>query len=143
MQGVVGKVQLSKLDTMLLENKKRYLKLSQAISGAFKARSVPAGSEQIHDTYIFFVEDQKIREGMIDLLNKEGFGTKNLPDAIEWHCAAFWDHALPEAQINAIEKTKLLLNTAIAVPIWLRKSEDDYTKLGEQLCKFAECELTI
>lgn len=143
MQGVVGKTQFAKLDKLLLENKKRYAKLSQNISSYFRARSIPEGSEQIYDTYIFFVNDQKIRQNIIDLLNKEGFGTKNLPDAIEWHCAAFWDHALSEEQINSLERTKKLLNKAIAVPIWLRKSEDDYVKLGEQLCKLAECELTI
>ena len=27
-----------------------------------------------------------------------GFGTKNLPDAIKWHCSYFWPHALKKKQ---------------------------------------------
>ena len=67
------------------------------------------------------------------MLNKEGFGTKNLPDAVEWHCAFYWDHILDINQIKHAIITNELLNKAIAVPIWLRKSVDEYFSLGHQI----------
>ncbi len=59
--------------------------------------------------------------------------TKNLPDAMEWHCTAFWDHALDDNQIKYSKRTKDLLEKAIAIPIWLRKGVSDYAKLGDIL----------
>ena len=35
-----------------------------------------------------------------DKHKSNNFGTKNLPDAVEWHCSAYWDHALPKKQVN-------------------------------------------
>ena len=40
------------------------------------------------------------------------FGTKNLPDAMEWHCSYFWDHALSK---NKLEDQKKVLKYLIAV----------------------------
>ena len=33
-------------------------------------------------------------------LNNSGIGTKNLPDAIKWHFAFFWKHAITNDQIK-------------------------------------------
>ena len=69
------------------------------------------------------------------MLNIKGFGTKNLPDAIKWHCAYFWDHALTPLQISKLKKTKILLENSIAVPIWLKKSEKKYKTIGREILK--------
>ena len=133
MQAVVGKVQLSKLEEILTQNKIRYKALEKNISSNINKRTIPKGSEPIYDAFIFFVEDEKIKNQIINLLNKEGFGTKNLPDAVEWHCVFYWDHILDKNQIKHAIITNELLNEAIAVPIWLRKSVDEYFSLGHQL----------
>jgi 8-amino-3,8-dideoxy-alpha-D-manno-octulosonate transaminase len=133
MQGVVGKVQLGKLDRILAENKSRFEALSMALGGKFSMRQIPGECEPIYDTLIFFVENQDLRVKIIALLNETRFGTKNLPDAIEWHCAAYWDHALNDRQIQRVQPTKEKLLTAVAVPIWLKKTIDEYKELGEQL----------
>jgi len=133
MQAAVGKVQLSKLRYIIEENYKRYNALEKQIPSRIKKRSIPIGSEPIYDTFIFFTDSKDEKEHYIKILNDDGFGTKNLPDAMEWHCTAFWDHALDEKQINHSKKTKDLLEKAIAVPIWLRKNIDDYFKLGKKL----------
>ena len=96
-------------------------------------REEPKKGEQIYDTLILFMKNKKKRNKIVNFLKKEGFGTKNLPDAIKWHCASFWKHALPKNQIKRIKKTKVLLENSIAIPIWLRKSVADYNKLGKKL----------
>jgi len=130
MQAAVGKVQLSKLDRMLEANRVRYNALKSEISGKYMLRTVPENSVSSYDTLILIEEDSRIRQSMIDLLGNEGFGTKNLPDAMEWHCAGFWDHALNREQINRCQKTLKLLKPYVAIPIWLKKSAEDYQELG-------------
>ncbi len=131
MQAAVGKVQLNKLDWILRENKKRYEALANAIHDKCRLRLIPSGSEIIYDSFIFFIENKNIRRRIIDHLIKAQFGTKILPDALEWHCAAYWDHALPVDQLNRVTKTKEKLAEVIVVPIWLRKSIQDYHLLGK------------
>ena len=38
------------------------------------------------------VKNKNLRDSAIALLSDMGFGTKNLPDAFNWHCAYFWEH---------------------------------------------------
>jgi 8-amino-3,8-dideoxy-alpha-D-manno-octulosonate transaminase len=135
MQAAVGKVQLSKLDRMLEANEERYLALVDSMGESFDYRSIPQKSEIIHDCLIFFEKDEVLRKKLIDILGSEGFGTKNLPDAINWHCAAYWGHALSFEQVEYAQTTRNLLHTAIAIPIWKRKSVDDYKQLGKKLLK--------
>ncbi len=136
MQAAVGKVQLSKLKYILNCNKSRFLSLKKNIAGNFEIRKEPNKSISSYDTFIFFEEDNKIRSKIINLLKKEGYGTKNLPDAIEWHCSAFWDHALSSKEIKKSIKTKEILKNAIAVPIWLKKTPKEYENLGKKIKKF-------
>jgi len=133
MQAAVGKVQLDKLPEMISANQIRHESLTTALDGIVDAREILPETGPICDCFIFFVEDQPKRQSIVDYLRSTGFGTKNLPDAVKWHCAAFWEHALPEDQTSRVIPTRRLLETAIAVPIWKRKSPQDYEELGQQL----------
>tara|TARA_Y100001970_G_scaffold219769_1_gene269736 strand:+ start:21631 stop:22764 length:1134 start_codon:yes stop_codon:yes gene_type:complete len=135
MQAAVGKVQLSKLDMILDKNKERYMALEENLDKHFIRRKINENSEPIFDTFIFQVKDKERRLKIIDLLNQEKFGTKNLPDAIEWHCAYYWDHALNQEQINRTQESKELLHTMIAIPIWLKRTPEDYLKLANKINK--------
>ncbi len=136
MQAAVGKVQLSKLKYILDCNKSRFLSLKKNISKVFKIRREPKKSVSSYDTFIFYVEDRKIRNDIINFLKKSGFGTKNLPDAVEWHCSAFWSHALPLREVKKSIKTQEILKNAIAIPILLKKKILDYENLGKKIQKF-------
>ena len=136
MQGVIGKVQLSKLDTIIAENKKRYLAFEDNFSNLLEKRHIPSGSSPIYDTFIFFVDSHNLKDKIVKHLNAEGFGTKNLPDATEWHCSAFWDHALNSEQVEHSKITKEILDKSIAVPIWLRKTPEEYKLLASSISKF-------
>ena len=52
---------------------------------------------------------------------------------MEWHCSAFWNHALPAKQIKKSMKTRKLLSTAIAIPINISRSVKDYQKLAKKI----------
>ncbi|MDC0369941.1 DegT/DnrJ/EryC1/StrS family aminotransferase [Pelagibacteraceae bacterium] len=138
MQAVVGKIQLKRLDTIIKENKKRYLGLYKNIlnkSKKIEFREIPKHSEPIYDTLIIFVKNKDLRKKIVKLLKKSGIGTKNLPDAINWHCASWWDHAISKDQISKIVSTKKLLQSAIAIPIWLKKSVTEYNIVANKINK--------
>ena len=106
MQAAVGKVQLNKLSKMLAENKKRAKILNDILINKFEFRSIPKNSVPTWDTVIINVDNLEYREKIIKILNTDGFGTKNLPDAMEWHCSYYWDHALDSTQISKSLSTK-------------------------------------
>ena len=133
MQAAVGKVQLKRLSYILSQNKIRYQILEENLGSIFNIRKIPKGSDPNYDTFIFFTESKADKNKYLKILNDEGIGTKNLPDAMEWHCTAFWNHALDSKQIHRSMKTKDLLDKAIAIPIWLRKDVDAYDRLGKKL----------
>ena len=135
MQGVIGKVQLTKLKKMINENKKRYNILNNYLNRKFKIREIPRQSNGTYDTFIFFVNNKKIKLKILDILYSSGIGTKNLPDAMEWHCSYYWDHALPKKQIKNSKITRELLDTAIAVPIWLSKNLNSYKEIAKNISK--------
>ena len=134
-QEAICKEQLKKLDFIIRNNKKRYDILNNELSSIVDTRSIPVKADIIYDTFIFFVKNKKLKSDIVNLLNKEGIGTKNLPDAIEWHCASFWDHALTKNQIKKVLETKYLLEESIAIPIWLKKSIFDYKKISKKIVK--------
>ncbi len=136
LQAAIGKVQIKKLDYIIKENKKRYENIFNKIKdSSLEFRQIPNNTDQIFDTLIFKCSNKSKRKKIVKLLNKKGFGTKNLPDAIKWHCAYYWDHALTSKQIKKLKKTKNLLETSIAIPIWLRKSVSSYKSLGKEILK--------
>jgi len=136
LQAAIGKVQIKKLDYIIKENKKRYENIFNKIKdSSLEFRQIPNKTDQIFDTLIFKCSNKSKRKKIVKLLNKKGFGTKNLPDAIKWHCAYYWDHALTSNQIKKLKKTKNLLEISIAIPIWLRKSVSSYKSLGKEILK--------
>ena len=135
LQAVVGKVQLKKIDIILKENKKRYLEIEKVLKKKYELRRIPKNSKIIYDTFIFFEKNKLKRNQIVKLLNKTKFGTKNLPDAIKWHCAYYWDHALPKQQINRVKKTNDLLKASIAIPISLKKNIKQYQDLANKILK--------
>jgi 8-amino-3,8-dideoxy-alpha-D-manno-octulosonate transaminase len=64
------------------------------------------------------------------------FGTKNLPDAMEWHCSYFWSHALKINQVKRSKKSYNLLRNSIAIPILKKKSVSQYVQLGKKLLQY-------
>ena len=75
LQAAVGKVQLNKLNNMLIENKNRAKKLNDILINKFQFRSIPKNSVPTWDTVIINVDNLEYREKIIKILNTDGFGT--------------------------------------------------------------------
>lgn len=132
-QAVILKAQLKKLGKIVRENEQRFRALEQILSGLVELRVIPENSGPIYDTFIFFEQDPEQRSAIIKILTDHGIGTKNLPDALDWHSAAAWTHILPRQVTDNLKRSAQLLQTAIAIPIFLQKSVEDYRRLGSAL----------
>lgn len=135
LQGIIGKVQLTKINRILSENKKRYNAIKNNLSKEIEIRKIPDHSDPVYDTFIFFIRNKKQKKQIIDLLYKKGVGTKNLPDAIKLHCAYYWGHALPANEINHSKKTLDILQNSIAIPILINKNINLYKEIGKKISK--------
>jgi len=132
-QGAIGKVQLKKLKYIINQNKLRYEIIKKLLKSKFEIRQITKNSTPNFDTFIFFEKNKKIREKILKKIKHNNFGTKNLPDAIKWHCSSYWNHALSYKQVRRSVKTQELLKQAIAIPINLGKTLKDYSKLSKDI----------
>jgi 8-amino-3,8-dideoxy-alpha-D-manno-octulosonate transaminase len=133
--GAIGLAQIEKLGYIINESEKRYNAIENLISKKFLMRTVPANSKPAFDTIIFEVDDIQKKQKIINLLNKIGISTKNLPDAMRWHCAYYWKHLINMSDEIGVEKAQKKLEKQIAIPISLKKNVDDYEKLGDEINK--------
>ena len=136
MQAIIGKVQLNKINFILKENKKRYEALSKSLSNLYEVRKIIKNSNQNYETFIIIEKDKKVRDKIVNFLNKKGFGTRNLPDAIKWHCSYFWKRAIGKKEARYSKRTLKLLEQCIAIPIWLKKNEKKYKDLANSIKHF-------
>jgi len=132
MQGAIGKVQLKKLNKLLLNNKKKYEILKNNIY-KYKKRTLQFKGTSNFDCFIFFINKQKEKKKILEILKRYKIGTKNLPDAIKWHCAYYWKHILNQSEILNIKFTKDLLEKAIAIPIFFKINEKLYKNLALEI----------
>ena len=100
MQGIIGKVQLERMNLILRQNKKRYDIMYKYLKGKFNIRKIPKNSTSNYEAFIFSVEKLSLKKKIIKILQKNNLGTKNLPDAIKWHCSYYWKRGLPNKQIK-------------------------------------------
>jgi len=115
------------------ENKKRFVALNNYISKKTYTRNIYPGSTPSYDTYLFKVKKNK-KNKIVSYLNKIGIGTKNLPDAIKWHFAFYWKHAVSKKQLENTKSSKKILDEYIAIPILLKKKIELYQKVGKKIC---------
>ena len=92
-------------------------------------RKIYPNSLPSYDTFLFKVKKNK-KKKIVNYLNKIGIGTKNLPDAIKWHFAFYWKHAVSKKQLKNTITSKKILDEYIAIPILVKKSEALYRKVS-------------
>lgn len=132
LQGAVGLAQLQKLDHILERQRRNKKALKAALSGlpGVEFRELPDAAGDAGDTLIFFLEARSRASAVAKGLAAKGVGTKNLPDAVDWHYAGTWTHifsAMPEHAGKDLEQvwpqSTGLLRRAIALPIMVQMSD--------------------
>jgi len=121
-QGAMGKVQLSRLDFVLSQQRSHKAEIKKAMGEIpgieFRDQPDPAGDGG--DTLIFFLPDARAAKAFNETLIKEKIDTKILPSAMNWHFIGNWNHIIqycPPYRTNAWPKSEALLKRAIALPI--------------------------
>ncbi len=137
-QAVIANVQLKKLSYMIRESKKRYKIIENNLIKSIPIRTPIKKSLPSYDCFILFCDKKSKLNKILKMLNNEGIGTKNLPNAIKWHCAFYWNHLLEKKQISSLSKTKNFLTNAIAIPIFLKKSQRKYLKITKAINSILE-----
>jgi len=132
-QGAIGKVQLSKLKKLIKSNKQKYLIIESYLKKKFEIRKIYNQTVPNYDTFIFFVNNKGQKNKILNLLKKSKIGTKNLPDAIRWHCSYYWSHCLQKSEIKNSISTKEKLEKAIAIPINFKINLKKYKSLCNKI----------
>ncbi len=108
-QGAIAQVQLQKMDHILSRQKGNKKKIKDGISKALglEFREIPDAAGDASDTLIFMLDSREKASNFAKKLVQKGLGTKNLPDAINWHYAGTWTqifHNYPQYKGKDLEK---------------------------------------
>ncbi len=136
--GAFGKEQLKKFPRILEESKKRFIALKKNINHEeIKFRHIRIEDQPNYDTFVAVIENSSLRKKVIDTLNRTSFGTKNLPDAFNWHCAYFWKHVDKNIRTKEVKEAYKKLIKCVAIPILISRSISEYKNLAKEInaCK--------
>ena len=132
LHGAIGMAQLKKLDFILESQRQNKNRIKRGISDIknIEFREVHNPQGDVSDTLIFFTESRGKASVFAKKLVEKGLGTKNLPDAINWHYAGTWTHIFddyPEYKGKDLEKawpqSTDYLRRAIALPIMVKMDD--------------------
>src|SRR3989338_1011891 len=137
LQAAIGIVQLGKLDYAINKQKENKKKIKDAIRdvNGFKFRAFTDEKGETADTLVLIFEDiAKAREA-VTRIKEKGLGTKNLPDAFNWHFAGTWDHIFSELDYykggswkTLWKKSEDLLRRTVALPININMQDTEIDK---------------
>ena len=148
----VGLAQLKKIDYILDKAKENKYKIKNAITGlpAIECRKFNDEDGAQGDTLIFSLKSSDDAIGFEKILNENGFGTKILPEAIDWHYGGVWSHILPSftqyKDIDLEQRYKAtgdLLRRSICLNIPVILEETEIKRLIETITKAASSRITI
>ena len=137
LQGAIGLVQLAKLDSAIRRQKENKKRVKDAIKdiGKFKFRTFADEEGETADTLVLIFEDIKQAKWFVNIIREKGMGTKNLPDAINWHFAGTWDHIFSELDYYKNNLWKMLwkasedlLRRTVALPININMTDEQIDK---------------
>lgn len=137
-QAVIARAQLKKLDYIVKKNRANYSKI-EAIFKKVKLgslRNIPEKCKPLCDTLIFQFDTKEIAQDFVNRIEKRGLGTKNLPDAIEWHYAKYWDHMLDHFEMSkydfskSLENSSMIIERSVALPVMVRTSQEELEEIS-------------
>lgn len=145
LQGAIGIVQLGKLDMILAAQRKNKLALKSMLADLpVRFRRIHDAEGELSDTIVFFVESPALAAKFAQRMGEEGLGTKNLPDAMNWHFAGRWQHMrsrLPQPDApweGRWQASSEWLDRAIAVPVMVKMTDARISEVAEKLHRIAK-----
>lgn len=142
MQGAVGMAQLEKLEIIVSKNRenKQFIK-TRMDQSKIKFRRLTDPSGDLADTIIFNFENEVLANKFVDLYKQAGYGTKNIPDAIDWHFAGTWNHmfanvpAYRESWKTAWIRSAELLYRSVALPVNVKTTTQELEQHADAINK--------
>lgn len=133
-QAAIGLVQLRKAEEVLAAQRRNRDRIVSGLSPLnLTYRRFTCDDPDGGDTIIFLLEDESRATMFAAALGQHGVGTKNLPDAIDWHFAGTWDHMLRDYGLSPCARqwpaSDTLLRRAIALPVLVRMSDSDIARV--------------
>jgi len=138
----VGLAQLRKIDFILGQARENKYRLKRMIENLPALQMRPfydeAGAQG--DTLIFSMENSKLALELEEALKIQGFGTKILPEALDWHFAGAWEHIFTNQSMEELEEefrvSGDLLRRSVCLNIPVKLSNDDIDKIASTIIKF-------
>ena len=145
-QAVIAKVQLSKLNYIVKKNRLNYSILEAELKNheGLRFRKIPNKSKSLCDTLIIQLDKKDKADKLVSIMKDKGLGTKNVPDAIEWHFAKYWDHMLDKIGLskyeleNNLKKSSKIIECCVAFPIMVKTSESEMLSKSKIIKKIIE-----
>lgn len=136
LQAAVGLAQLDKLDFIVNRNRhnKKLLKSLISHNKNIHFRKIVQEDGDLADTLIFYFNKKEETDRFVSIYNENGYFTKNLPDAIDWHFSGTWNHMFVNDKNykNTWSKewplTDDLLRRSISIPILVNHTDEQIIK---------------
>jgi 8-amino-3,8-dideoxy-alpha-D-manno-octulosonate transaminase len=137
----IGIEQLKKIDYIVASNRNNYRIYEESLKDVLgiSFRKIPKNCNPLCDCLIFNFPKLEQTNQFVKLINEKGLGTKNIPDAIEWHFARHWDHIFNKYGLSKSDLHKLTKNSAdildrsVAIPVMVASLKSEITKNAEIL----------
>jgi len=123
LQGALGLAQLHKLNKIISCHRENKDALIKGIENDVDLRYQPDPKGDIGSCVSFFFEYQSIAKKFVQEWNKLGYTTFNLPDAMKYHNACYWNHIKFDS--TGLMYSNNLLNRTISIPIMGKYSKND------------------
>ncbi|HLK45323.1 MAG TPA: DegT/DnrJ/EryC1/StrS family aminotransferase, partial [Acidimicrobiales bacterium] len=153
LEAVVGLVQLGKLDRVLEGQRRNKAALKERLAELdldYRRLNDPEGD--VADTLVFLLESEEQAAAAVARLAERSVGTKNLPDALDWHFAATWRHmadwmpalkaegAVPCACYADADSCPCAdrLRRAIALPVNVLMDDDELDRVADAVAGAVE-----
>jgi len=142
LQGAIGIAQLKKLDYAITEQKKHKAKIMSGINRTkgLKFRTFADAAGETADTLVFTLNTLEKSKEFVNKLRERKIGTKNLPDAFNWHFAGTWYHLLSGFDIyKGRDLTKLWANSyeylrrTVALPVFVKMSDEQIKNIVDSI----------
>lgn len=140
-QAAVAQAQLSKLDRLVAANRRNHDRFVEGLRDVegLAFRPVPSACRPLCDTFVVSFPTAEQASACVAAMAENGLGTKNVPDAIEWHFAGFWPHIFAGFGYDGESLWQLTLpswerlSRSVAVPILVTEPAEDLEKRIEAL----------